>query len=221
MYHAEGTFSRNNGEKTGYNRGGLQEVFLHPQCTFRYAPAPPGSAKQRAAKCSGCGQQTSEGRRALTCFGAKGARCTMSSSGPSYYCFKCTKDFVQRHDSLLLGYLGVGQAEANVAWAVPLRSSPFAAAPDRWGGGPPPRSQNKDVRKEYLQCFRLGGEEDERAALKRHAELQAVISSALAEDRELARQAAAAAAAEPPAKRPRRGAAGVAGVAGAAASKTT
>ena len=34
QYHHAGKYSRNNGASTGYNPGGFQDMFLHPQCAW-------------------------------------------------------------------------------------------------------------------------------------------------------------------------------------------
>ena len=42
FFHAPGHYSRNNGATTGYNPGGLQDEYMHSQCTFQYDANPKG-----------------------------------------------------------------------------------------------------------------------------------------------------------------------------------
>jgi hypothetical protein len=176
FYHAPGHYSRDNGAATGYNPGGLQDEYMHVQCTFQYDANPKG----QPAKCAGCGSKIEPPLRVLSRFGKPGARCTPSTSAPLYYCFKCTHDFVQRHRELLVGWLGAEQSEAEVAWR---SAGPFASSGD---GGPPALPKGKVLRAEFLGCFHFDppqSEEDKATACSRHHGLQHLISEALKKDR--------------------------------------
>ena len=179
FYHAPGHYSRNNGAVTGYNPGGLQDEYMHAQCAFQYDSNPKG----QPAKCVACGFQVVPPHRVLSRFGKPGARCTPATSAPFYYCFTCTKDFVQRHHELLVGWLGAEQSEAAVAWR---SAGPFALSSDN--GGPPALPKDRMQRAEFLGCFECDppqSEEDAAAACSRHRALQKIISEALKEDRAL------------------------------------
>jgi hypothetical protein len=118
--------------------------------------------------------------RVLSRFGMPGARCTPATSGPLYYCFSCTHDFVQCHRELLTGYLAAEQSELPVAWR---SAGPFASSSE---GGPPALPKDKALRAQYLGCFHFEppqSEEDAATARSRHDELQNVISEALKQDR--------------------------------------
>jgi DNA-directed RNA polymerase subunit RPC12/RpoP len=179
FYHAPGHYSRNNGAVTGYNPGGLQDEYMHAQCTFQYDSNPKG----QPAKCVACGSQVVPPHRVLSRFGKPGARCTPATSSPLYYCFTCTKDFVQRHRELLVGWLGAEQSEAAVAWR---SAGPFALSSA--DGGPPPLPRDTMRRADFLACFEYDppqSEEDAAAACSRHRALQEIIGKALKEDRTL------------------------------------
>ena len=178
FYHAPGYYSRNNGATTGYNPGGLQDEYMHAQCTFQYDANPKG----QPATCAGCESKVEPPNRVLSRFGKPGARCTPATSGPLYYCFQCTHDFVQRHRELLVGWLSAEQSEATVAWR---SAGPFASSS---GGGPPPLPKDKTLRAQFLGCFGFDppqSEEDATFARSRHQALQHIISEALKEDRRL------------------------------------
>uniref|UniRef100_A0A7S3RET6 PARP-type domain-containing protein n=1 Tax=Emiliania huxleyi TaxID=2903 RepID=A0A7S3RET6_EMIHU len=176
FFHAPGSYSRNNGASTGENPGGWQEHFMHPQCTFQFDD----NSKGKDAKCVGCGQDVKPRERVLSRFGHKDARCKPSSSAPLYYCFDCCAGFLRSDPALLVGHVGVRQAEADVAW----RSRLFPVAGTR--GGPPPLPRDLAVRQAFLSCFRFGDSEDaaaEASAVARHIELQRTIAAALTADR--------------------------------------
>ena len=183
FFHAPGHYSRNNGATTGYNPGGLQDEYMHAQCTFQYDANPKG----QSAGCVGCGAPVEPPHRVLSRFGKPGARCTPASSAPLYYCFSCTHDFVQRHRELLVGYLAPEQSEAPVAWR---SAGPFAPSSE---GGPPALPKDKALRAQYLGCFDcepLQSEENAATACSRHGALQSVISEALKQDRLLQKRPA-------------------------------
>ena len=180
FYHAECDYSRNNGAATGHNPGGLQDEYMHAQCAFQYDSNPRG----RPAACAGgCNQRVSPPRRLLTRFGKPGARCTAAVSAPLYYCFPCATAFTQ----LLVGHLGVRQAESKVAW---VSGGLFVSPADCSSGGPPPLPKDKTLRQAYVGCFRFDppqSAEEEQSACNRHAALQCVIGAALQKDRALMR----------------------------------
>lgn len=183
FFHAPGHYSRNNGATTGYNPGGLQDEYMHAQCTFQYDSNPKG----QPAGCAGCGAPVEPPHRVLSRFGKPGARCTPATSGPLYYCFSCTHDFVQRHRELLVGYLAPEQSEAPVAWR---SAGPFASSSE---GGPPALPKDKALRAQYLGCFNFEphqSEENAATACSRHGALQSVISEALKQDRLLQKRPA-------------------------------
>ena len=187
FYHSPGAYSRNNGAVSGYNPGGLQEEFMHAQCAFAYDANPLG----KPARCVGCGAKVAPPRRVVSRFGKPGARCTPASSAPLYYCFGCTAQFVRRHRSLLVGWLGADQSEAAVAWG---SAGPFASG---GGGGPPALPKDKALREQYLSCFRFDppqSSEEAASACARHHELHRVIGEALKTDRKLHGGSSAAAA---------------------------
>ncbi|GMI39686.1 hypothetical protein TrCOL_g132 [Triparma columacea] len=177
FFHQPGHYSRNNGATTGYNQGGLQDLYMHSQCTFQYDANPKG----QPAGCTGCGEMVKPPHRVLSRFGMPGARCTPATSGPLYYCFSCTHDFVQTHRELLTGYLAAEQSELPVAWR---SAGPFASSSE---GGPPALPKDKALRAQYLGCFHFEppqSEEDAATACSRHDELQNVISEALKQDKQ-------------------------------------
>ena len=53
FFHAPGHYSRNNGATTGYNPGGLQDEYMHAQCTF-LRRKPEGSASRVCRMRSTC-----------------------------------------------------------------------------------------------------------------------------------------------------------------------
>jgi len=176
FYHAPGNYSRNNGAATGYNPGGLQDEYMHPQCTFQYD----GNPKGQLATCGGCGSKVEPTHRVLSRFGKPDARCTPATSAPLYYCFKCSHRFIQDHRELLVGWLGAEQSEAAVAWR---SAGPFASSGN--DGGPPALPKDKTTRADFLSCFRFDppqSEEDAATACSRHRMLQHVISEALKKD---------------------------------------
>ena len=185
-FHAECDYSRDNGAATGHNPGGWQDEYMHAQCAFQYDSNPRG----RPAMCAGgCGQRVSPPRRLLTRFGKPGARCTVASA-PLYYCFPCATAFTQRHRQLLVGHLGVRQAESKVAWV----SAGLFAPADGSSGGPPPLPKDRALRQAYVDCFRFdppqSAEEEQRSCLS-HAALQCIIGAALQKDRALMRSSKA------------------------------
>jgi len=198
FHHAAGAFSRNNGAATGYNPGGLQDMFMHVQCALRYDDNPRGSP---AACAGGCGMHCAPLRRMLSRFGSAGARCIPSSSAPLYYCFPCAKAFVRRHRELLVGHISVRQAQLNVGWVGWGYAGLFPAPGQGNVGGPPPLPKDKALLEAFLDCFRFDPPQtaaEEESACDRHESLQLSIRAALAKDRSRAKAEATAPKTAPP-----------------------
>ena len=97
LYHAPGSYSRNNGASTGYNNGGYQLESLHVLCAFEV-----GFTKQKV-KCSSCFENMDSGINFYTRLGSAQQRFKISSSGKKYLCLKCVNGFVNTHSCLLKG----------------------------------------------------------------------------------------------------------------------
>jgi len=167
--HAAGSFSRDHGAATGYNPGGLQCEYMHPQCALQLDVNLGG--RGRAAMCCMCKQSTQPGQRMKCVVGSASARCTPSKTSPFYYCYGCTGGFVDAHRSLLTGFLGAEQRRQAVAWA---ERGVFQSAGTV--GGPQP------VNATVQDMFR-SSEVDEAIAVRRHVELQRIIFNKLRSDK--------------------------------------
>ena len=176
QYHHAGKYSRNNGASTGYNPGGFQDMFLHPQCAW-HVMCVGGKTKP---KCSMCGEDLSSGSYQLvTILGVPGQRCTKSSSAPVWQCVGCVEHFIHEHASVLEGYIGEkSQFDEAVPWGERPRKSPFCSVvPAR------DEPKGKAAKEAMRAAFRRADEQLERAAVERHRALMKDIAAAMARDK--------------------------------------
>ena len=110
-FHAAGTYSRNNGEKVGVNRGGPQNEYMHPSCALEVKET------KKGATCSSCLRRVDPGWHFITRLGSAQARCTPSASGHRWLHGDCVRRLIHRHRTLLMGHIGVRQQfEETVCW---------------------------------------------------------------------------------------------------------
>ena len=169
QYHGPGDYVRNNGASTGRNSGGVQDLFLHPQCAWTHLTS------SRRATCACCGAGLAPGTwHFATRLGRGSDRCVESGSGKTRQCADCVAALVGRHRRLLDGHLGArSQFDEPVAWVAgrtllgerSLRPEPAARA-----------------EKARLRAVFATTAEAEAGAVDRHRALQATIETALADD---------------------------------------
>ena len=181
QYHQPGKYSRNNGESTGYNPGGFQDLFLHPQCAW-HVMCVGGKTRPR---CSMCGGELPSGSYHLvTILGVAGQRCTKSSSVPVWQCVGCVGHFIHENASLLDGYISEkSQFDEVVPWGERPRKSPFCSVvPAR------DEPKGKAAKEAMRAAFRSADEQLELQAVERHRALMKVIEAAMGRDKELQRK---------------------------------
>ena len=187
FHHAPGAFSRNNGEKEGFNAGGWQNEYLHPSCTFEVKEQKVAGG----AACIFCAEKV-RGWAFVTRLGAPGARCTVSVSGHAWMHAGCVQRFIGQHRGLLAGYLGVRQQfEEDVAWHPSSRGSitAFFQPKQRVAamGNRPLPSSDAVAMGALRGAFSGFSAEEEEQAVARHRQLQKEIKAGQASDRARAR----------------------------------
>ena len=201
-FHSAGTYSRNNGEKVGVNKGGPQNEYMHPACALETKESSNG------ATCSFCSGRVAPGWHFVTRLGSPHARCTPSSSGHRWLHAECVRELIERHRALLAGHLGQRQQfEEHVSWPVKSTSAGLVDPKTQPGIGSyfkpssrqaasaarRPRSNRAlpacDATLSSLRAALSGfSDADEEKAVERHRALQARITQALKEDAELAKR---------------------------------
>ena len=178
VYHAAGNFQRSNGN-SGYNNGGVMDLFLHPQCAFH---AKQQKAPRKVVRCQDCDEQMQKGQWGFcSMLGLAGERCTKSKRDPTWFCPACLKHFFEQetHTELLRGQISAASnLDAPVSWLPADRTSPFNARPT---GGPNRALPTDEEARARLRAA-FSPLEPEDTAVELHTALQLVIKGALLKD---------------------------------------
>ena len=184
--HAPSNYSRNGGETTGTYKGGNCSELMHPQCALRVAKV---KTKTGALCSSGC--DDGRGGRGRCGAGEWHFKCVFSKPMESsasrrrcngeassiWLCRGCVRVFVRDNRDALAGHLGErSQFDTAVAW----ENTSSTQQPMLFGGvvvreGPQGKASS-ELRAAFSGIFT---EEEEAAAVERHAELQATIGRSM------------------------------------------
>jgi hypothetical protein len=183
IFHAPGSYNRNNGANKGYNEGGEMPLFLHPTCTWH--PKPPTHSKRGTQCQGGCGHNippTSWSFQTMLGSGSSKERCTQSRTAPVAMCVACVETFVDKHHAMLCGYVsGHTMLDAEVAWERG-RSNPFEkVATMKKRTGPKDKGELRRLRNSFEHASFT--KENKAKAKERHVALQRVIATAMEEDK--------------------------------------
>ena len=174
FYHAAGHYKRSSGA-SGYNPGGWQNEYLHPQCTFH----PEQQLAPRAKICcQQCQQTVTNSSWGFTSkLGKAGTLCEPSDSPARWFHPSCLKSWLQEHAGMLTGHLSAASCmDEPVGWLGKKRKSPWDKA--RGSGTNRPMPKDEAIRQALRDAFSPLAAEQQDRAVARHRMLQKVISEA-------------------------------------------
>jgi hypothetical protein len=181
LYHAPGQYIRDS-QVSGYNPGGRMHLYLHPQCAWHLADT---RRRRTAARCNHCKADIQAGFCIKTLLSSAAKRCSQSSTAALFSHFKCTHQFIQKHRTLLDGYVGAKQREETIAWGEkPGALHQYFGQVGATGGakgGVQAVPSDKTAKKDYLNVFKTTAAAEEEA-VERHISLQRQIHTRLADD---------------------------------------
>jgi hypothetical protein len=209
QYHGPGAFVRNSSSsssssgksggsissRSGINPGGIQDLFLHPQCAWTHIAV--NSRGNKGVKCKGSGTGATGCNNILepgswnfaSRMGSESNRCTESSSGKLWQCRDCVKHVLTKYKEFLSGHISErSQFDEPVAWISRKNTSSFfghnnkgkavSATSNR------PESKDRKVKKRLREVFRNTVLiERDNEAVDKHRALQKVIQEALKADK--------------------------------------
>eukprot|EP00751_Fragilariopsis_kerguelensis_P049074 CAMPEP_0171036418 /NCGR_PEP_ID=MMETSP0736-20130129/41488_1 /TAXON_ID=186038 /ORGANISM="Fragilariopsis kerguelensis, Strain L26-C5" /LENGTH=290 /DNA_ID=CAMNT_0011481385 /DNA_START=332 /DNA_END=1204 /DNA_ORIENTATION=- len=205
QFHGPGEYVRNSSSSIsgattstrGYNPGGIQDEFLHPQCTWTHMVV---NSRGKGVKCRGASPGCHNNKllepgswNFVTRMGSVTNRCTESSSGKLWQCKDCVKFVVTKYRNLLSGHISErSQFKEPVTWISSRKNTLFGNNNDKVTGSTSStshtsnraESKNRKVKEQLRDVFRdkvLREKEDE--AVARHKALQDIIKEALKNDK--------------------------------------